>query len=88
MMSDKRTSLEHNGTTNPNTLHREITIATLSPEMFEQVYLAPKTATRGDLRQTFGNPTPIAVVGLCIGLTPLSIELMGWNGAGGQTATV
>ncbi|KAE9379645.1 transcriptional activator of ethanol catabolism AlcS [Stipitochalara longipes BDJ] len=87
-MSDRRISLEHDGKTNSNRLHRETTFATLSPEMFEQVYLAPKTATRGDLRHTFGNPTPIAVVGLCIGLTPLSIELMGWNGASGQTATV
>jgi uncharacterized protein len=87
-MSDKRISIEHDVETNPNRLHRETTFATLSPEMFEQVYLAPKTATRGDLRHTFGNPTPIAVVGFCIGLTPLSIELMGWNGAGGQTATM
>ncbi|KAK4996138.1 hypothetical protein LTR66_004195 [Elasticomyces elasticus] len=87
-MSDKRISIEHDVEAQPSRLHREATIATLSPEMFEQVYLAPKTVTRGELRHTFGNPTPLAVVGFCIALTPLSIELMGWNAAGGQTATV
>jgi hypothetical protein len=75
--------------TNPNRFHLETTIATLSPEIFEQVYLAPKPRLEGgDLRHTYGNSTPIAVVGLRIGLTPSSIELVGWNGAGGQTATV
>ncbi|KAI1156391.1 GPR1/FUN34/yaaH family-domain-containing protein [Nemania diffusa] len=30
----------------------------ISPELFEQLYLAPKNRVEGQLRQTFGNPTP------------------------------
>lgn len=31
----------------------------ISPELFEQLYLAPKNRVEGQLRQTFGNPTPL-----------------------------
>jgi len=31
----------------------------LSPELFEQLYLAPKQNVHGHLRERFGNPTPI-----------------------------
>lgn len=31
----------------------------ISPELFEKIYLSPKTPVKGDLRQTFGNPTPM-----------------------------
>ena len=33
---------------------------TLSPEMFEKLYLGPKSEVKGDLRKTFANPTPMA----------------------------
>ena len=46
---------------------------TLSSEAFEKLYLAPKTAVTGDLRTTFSNPTPIALIGFSVGLFPLSI---------------
>ncbi|KAH7022068.1 GPR1/FUN34/yaaH family-domain-containing protein [Ilyonectria destructans] len=52
----------------------------ISPELFEQLYLAPKTEVKGQLRQTFGNPTPI---GLLLCAMPLSMVLLGWEGAGG-----
>lgn len=58
-----------------------------SPEMMEKLYLPPKVETRVELRQTFGNPTPVALLGFCVALTPLSIELMGWRGAVGFPAT-
>lgn len=29
---------------------------TLSPELFEKIYLSPKGDTKGDLRKTFANP--------------------------------
>ena len=32
---------------------------TISPELFEKLYLSPQNAVRGDLRKTFGNPTPM-----------------------------
>jgi uncharacterized protein len=31
----------------------------ISPELFEKLYLSPQNAVRGDLRKTFGNPTPM-----------------------------
>lgn len=31
----------------------------MSPEMFEKLYLTPLTNVKGDLRKTFGNPTPM-----------------------------
>lgn len=32
---------------------------TITPELFEQMFLTPQTKVKGELRQTFGNPTPI-----------------------------
>lgn len=68
-------------------LQRTNTFLSMTPEMFEKLYLSPPSKAKGQLRQTFGNPTPIAVLGFCVALTPLSVELMGWRGAGGSTAT-
>ena len=31
----------------------------LSPELFEKLYLSPQNRVSGDLRKTFGNPTPM-----------------------------
>lgn len=31
-------------------------------ELFEKLYLAPETQVNGDLRKTFGNPTPLYVI--------------------------
>lgn len=31
----------------------------ISPELFEKIYLSPKNKVKKDLRQTFGNPTPL-----------------------------
>jgi hypothetical protein len=38
---------------------RQQTNISLSPELFEQLYLSPKNKVKGELRQTVGNPTPI-----------------------------
>lgn len=58
----------------------------ISPELFEKIYLSPQNNVAGDLRKTFGNPTPLALVGFLLALTPLSCDLMGWRGAGGNGA--
>lgn len=57
---------------------------TISPELFEKIYLNPQHAVKGNLQQTFGNPTPLALLGFLLSLSPLSCELMGWRGAGGD----
>ncbi|KAF4977554.1 hypothetical protein FZEAL_5925 [Fusarium zealandicum] len=58
----------------------------MTPELFEKLYLSPMNKVKGDLRQTFGNPTPIALVGFLLAFTPLTCDLMGWRGAGGSGA--
>jgi len=55
----------------------------LSPELFEKLYLSPENRVKGDLRKTFGNPTPLALIGFLISLSPLACELMGWRESGG-----
>ena len=57
---------------------------TISPELFEKIYLNPQNAVKGELRNTFANPTPLALLGFLLSLSPLSCELMGWRGAGGD----
>ncbi|KAG9659651.1 GPR1/FUN34/YaaH-class plasma membrane protein-like protein, partial [Aureobasidium melanogenum] len=53
----------------------------ISPELFEKIYLSPQNKVAGELRKTFGNPTPLALCGFLLSLTPLSCMLMGWRGA-------
>jgi len=50
-MSDK-------GTSEMEELARADSIS-ISPELFEKIYLSPQNAVAGDLRKTFGNPTPL-----------------------------
>lgn len=51
----------HNEAINDSVLERVRSsgLLTISPEMFEKLYLNPKTNVKGDLRNTFGNPTPL-----------------------------
>ncbi|KAF4628601.1 hypothetical protein G7Y89_g9549 [Cudoniella acicularis] len=60
----------------------------MSPEVFEKLYLSPENVVKGGLRNAFGNPTRLALVGFPVALSPLSIELMGWRGATGLSATI
>ncbi len=43
----------------------------------------PQNAVKGDLRSKFGNPTPLALLGFLLSLSPLSCEMMGWKASGG-----
>lgn len=45
---------------------------TLTPELYERLFLSPKTQVAGDLRSRFGNPTPVGVLGFTIAVTPLA----------------
>ncbi|KAL8716200.1 MAG: hypothetical protein Q9220_000105 [cf. Caloplaca sp. 1 TL-2023] len=74
------------GSSDPLTRLRTAGSVNISPEMFEKLYLSPENRVKGELRKTFGNPTPIALVGFLLSLTPLSCDLMGWRGAGGNGA--
>lgn len=59
----------------------------ISPELFEKIYLSPQNKVAGELRKTVGNPTPIALVGFLLSLSPLSCILMGLMGAGENGAS-
>jgi len=59
---------------------------TISPELFEKIYLSPKNRVSNNIRSTFGNPTPLALVGFLLSLSPLSNVLLGWKGSGGLGA--
>lgn len=61
-------------------------LLTIVEELFEKLYLTPQKAVKGDLRGTFANPTPVALLGFLLSCTPLACELMGWRGAGGNGA--
>ena len=56
----------------------------ISPEMFERIYLQPENQVKGELRKTFGNPTPLYVFHPCpildrdASLTSLSSGLLGY----------
>ncbi|KAJ9296873.1 hypothetical protein DTO271G3_5072 [Paecilomyces variotii] len=60
----------------------------ISPELFEKIYLTPKTRVKGDIRATVGNPTPLGILGFVVTLGPLSCQLMGWRGSGGGGAAI
>ncbi|KAK3675768.1 hypothetical protein LTR78_004409 [Recurvomyces mirabilis] len=81
---DYATNGQINGNAGPDALRRMMTSGTMPPDVFERLYLQPQTSVAGDLRKRFGNPTPIALLGFSVGLTPLSIALMGWRGSGGN----
>lgn len=40
---------------------RSATSISMSPELFEKLYLSPQNKIKGELRKTFGNPTPMCV---------------------------
>jgi hypothetical protein len=55
--------LEHN--TDSDTALRQIRTAgsiSISPELFEKLYLSPPNKVKGELRKTFANPTPLYVI--------------------------
>ena len=69
--------LEKAETNSDNSHHEQLrnmltNTMSISPEIFERLYLNPKNSVKGDLRRTFANPTPLALLGFSVGLTPLS----------------
>ncbi|KAK1764304.1 GPR1/FUN34/yaaH family-domain-containing protein [Phialemonium atrogriseum] len=66
-------------------LHRTTTGVTMSPELFEKLYLTPKVPHAGDYNKRFANPTALGFVGFVISTFTFSTVLMGWGGASGLT---
>ncbi|KAJ5660083.1 hypothetical protein N7507_006534 [Penicillium longicatenatum] len=57
-------------------------------DAFEKLYLSPKLPTAGNLRRTFGNPTPISLMGFLLAATPGAMQTMGWRGSGGNGGAI
>jgi hypothetical protein len=58
-------------------------------DMFDRMFLQSqdqKLAASKGANKSFANPTPLSVVGFLLCLSPLSCDLMGWRGAGGNGA--
>lgn len=54
----------------------------ISPELFEKLYLSPQNKVKGELRKTFGNPTPLygpsPLFSFPLPLTNMSSALIGF----------
>ncbi|KAK3718349.1 hypothetical protein LTR37_005162 [Vermiconidia calcicola] len=61
---------------------------TISPELFEKLYITPKVPHVGDNYKRFANPTPLGFVGFVISTFTFSMVLMGWGGAQGLQGVV
>jgi uncharacterized protein len=58
----KNAGTEHTHTETSEDALRRIQTAgsiTISPEIFEKIYLTPANKVKGDLRSKFANPTPL-----------------------------
>ncbi|KAK3950524.1 hypothetical protein QBC32DRAFT_371880 [Pseudoneurospora amorphoporcata] len=69
-------------------LHRSTTGVTISPELFEKLYLTPQVPYVGDYNRRFANPTALGFVGFVISTFTFSMVLMGYGGAQGLTPVV
>ncbi|CAG8893170.1 unnamed protein product [Penicillium egyptiacum] len=66
----------------------ESVILPIPRDTFEKLYLTPKMPIAGNLRRTFGNPTPISLMGFLVAATPNAMLHMGWRGAGGDGGAI
>lgn len=71
----------HSASDEEKGLHRTTTGVTMSPELFEKLYLTPKVPHVGDYNKRFANPTALGFVGFVISTFTFSMVLMGWGGA-------
>ncbi|KAI4931784.1 hypothetical protein J4E85_004381 [Alternaria conjuncta] len=71
----------------PHLAHASTNIS-ISPELFEKLYLAPKTPHANDRVGKYANATPLGFLGFVISTFTFSMVLMGWGGAAGMQAVV
>jgi succinate-acetate transporter protein len=82
----RRASDEEIGFGKPQLTQTVSNAYTISPELFEKLYLTPKVPHVGDATKRYANATPLGFVGFVISTMTFSMILMGWGGAGGQSA--
>ncbi|KIX08618.1 uncharacterized protein Z518_03274 [Rhinocladiella mackenziei CBS 650.93] len=67
---------------------QDANMVSIPADMFDRMFLRlqePSPAKK-DANWQFANPTPLSVVGFLLCLSPLSCDLLGWRGAGGNGA--
>ena len=69
-------------------LHKTATNITLSPELFEKLYLTPKVPHVGDAYKRYANTTPMGFVGFVISTFSFAMVMMGWGGAAGLSGVL
>lgn len=69
----------------PGLAHTSTNIS-LSPELFEKLYLAPKVPHASENVGKFANATPLGFLGFVISTFTFAMVLMGWGGANGLPA--
>ncbi|KIW90384.1 uncharacterized protein Z519_09029 [Cladophialophora bantiana CBS 173.52] len=68
---------------------QDATMVSIPADMFDRMFLKAQSQeppAAKSAQQKFANPTPLSVVGFLLCLSPLSCDLMGWRGAGGNGA--
>ncbi|RVX65992.1 hypothetical protein B0A52_09918 [Exophiala mesophila] len=60
----------------------------MSAEVFEKLYMTPKTPRVGDNLRRFANPTPLGFMGFVIAAITFSMVLLGFGGASGLSPVV
>jgi hypothetical protein len=91
IMSDDNISDKQEASTTEMLRHVQTADTVLLPiprDAFEKLYLNPKIPTAGNLTRTFGNPTPISLLGFLLAATPAAMLTMGWRGSGGNGGAV
>ncbi|KAF2240636.1 plasma membrane ammonium transporter [Trematosphaeria pertusa] len=71
----------------PGLAHTTTNIS-MTPELFEKLYLAPKIPHAVDHAARFANATPLGFLGFVISTFTFSMVMMGWGGASGLPAVV
>ncbi|KAH3904855.1 hypothetical protein HBH56_226900 [Parastagonospora nodorum] len=69
-------------------LNHATTNISISPELFEKLYLQPKLAHTSENVKKYANATPLGFLGFVIATFTFSMVLMGWGGASGLPAVV
>lgn len=85
---DRTEVIHHQHSDEEKGLHRSVTGVTMSPELFEKLYLTPKVPHVGDNNKRYANPTALGFVGFVISTFTFSMVMMGWGGASGLSPVV
>lgn len=80
--------MSHHSDSIEPSLHKVATNITLSPELFEKLYLTPKVPHVGDANKRYANPTPMGFVGFVISTFSFAMVMMGWGGAAGLSGVL